>query len=75
VLTAVFGTVVGVLVGVALAAAMPRVFADEGLDVLAVPAASLATMLVLAAVVGVVAAVWPAVRAARLPVLDAVSYE
>ncbi len=75
VLTAVFGTVVGVLVGVGLAAAMPRVFADEGLSVLAVPAASLGVMVGLAAVVGVLAALWPAVRAARLPVLDAVSYE
>jgi putative ABC transport system permease protein len=25
--------------------------------------------------VGVLAAVWPAIRAARLPVLDAISYE
>jgi putative ABC transport system permease protein len=32
-------------------------------------------MLVLAVVVGVLAAVWPAIRAARLPVLDAISYE
>jgi len=75
VLTAVFGTVVGVGVGVGLAAAMPRVFADEGLSVLAVPVASLGAMVGLAAAVGVLAALWPAVRAARLPVLDAVSYE
>jgi putative ABC transport system permease protein len=32
-------------------------------------------MLVLAAAVGVLAAVWPATRAARLPVLDAVAYD
>ena len=36
---------------------------------------SLLGMLVLAVVVGVLAAVWPAVRASRLRVLDAVSYE
>jgi putative ABC transport system permease protein len=75
VLTAVFGTALGLLVGVGLAAAMPSVFADEGLSVLAVPWASLGLMLALAVGVGVLAAVWPAVRAARLPVLDAVSYE
>jgi len=51
------------------------VFADVGLRTLAVPWTSLALMLALAVVVGVVAALWPAVRAARLPVLDAVSTE
>mgnify|MGYP000851323579 CR=1 FL=1 len=75
VLVAVFGTALGVAVGVALASAMPSVFAEEGLSVLSVPASSLAAMLGLAVVVGVLAALWPATRAARLPVLDAVSYE
>ncbi|GEL99567.1 ABC transporter permease [Cellulomonas terrae] len=75
VLTAVFGTTVGLVMGVALAATLPTVFSDVGLRTLAVPWASLALMLALAVVVGVVAALWPAVRAARLPVLDAVSTE
>lgn len=75
VLTAVFGTLVGVVVGVGLAAAMPSVFASEGLTELSVPVASLAAMLGLAVVVGVLAALWPATRAARLPVLDAVRQE
>jgi len=73
VLTAVFGTVVGVVVGVAVAAVMPTVFTDVGLTTLAIPWAQLAAMLVLAAVVGVLAALWPASRAARLQVLDAVA--
>jgi putative ABC transport system permease protein len=75
VLTAVFGTTVGLVLGVALAATLPTVFADVGLRTLAIPWGSLALMLALAVVVGVVAALWPAVRAARLPVLDAVSTE
>lgn len=75
VLTAVCGTVIGLATGVALAAAMPRIFHDDGLSQLAVPAGSLAGMLALAVVVGVAAAVWPATRAARMPVLDAVSAE
>lgn len=75
VLTAVFGTTVGLVMGVALAATLPTVFADVGLRTLAVPWGSLALMLALAVVVGVVAALWPGVRAARLPVLDAVSTE
>jgi putative ABC transport system permease protein len=75
VLTAVFGTVVGLVVGVALASALPRVYADDGLSSLVIPWGNLVGMLVLAVVVGVLAALWPAGRAARLKVLDAVSYE
>jgi len=73
VLTAVFGTVIGVVLGVAVAAVLPTVFAGMGLTTLAVPWAQLAAMVALAAVVGVLAASWPASRAARLPVLDAVA--
>ncbi len=75
VLTAVFGTVVGLVVGVALASALPRVYADDGLSSLVIPWGSLLGMLALAVVVGVLAALWPAGRAARMKVLDAVSYE
>jgi len=73
VLTALFGTLVGVGVGVAVAAVLPTVFAGSGLTTLAIPWAQLAGMLVLAAVVGVLAGLWPATRAARLPVLDAIT--
>jgi putative ABC transport system permease protein len=61
------------LVGVAVAAVLPTVFAGSGLTMLAIPWAQLAGMLVLAAVVGVLAGLWPAMRAARLPVLDAIT--
>ncbi|OJX93828.1 MAG: lysophospholipase [Micrococcales bacterium 73-15] len=75
VLTAVFGTAVGLVIGVGLAATLPTIYADQGLSELAIGWANLALMLLVAVVVGVLAAVWPAVRASRLKVLDAVSYE
>ncbi|MCL3860291.1 ABC transporter permease [Actinotalea sp. K2] len=75
VLTAVFGTVLGVVVGAGLASTLPTVFADEGLSVLVVPWTQLGVFLGLAVLVGGVAAVWPAIRAARMDVLEAVSYE
>ena len=75
VLTALFGTVVGVLVGVGLAAAMPTVFADVGLTTLVIPWATVGWVLALAAVAGMLAAVWPGVRAARLPVLESVTMD
>ena len=75
VLTAVCGTVIGLAVGIGLASALPRLYADQGLSQPSIPGSSLTGMLGLAVAVGVVAAVWPAVRAARLPVLDAVAQE
>jgi putative ABC transport system permease protein len=75
VLTALFGTIIGLALGVAVAAALPTVFASAGLTVLAIPWTTLAEMLALAVAVGVLAALWPALRAARLPVLEAITSE
>ncbi|WP_127125916.1 ABC transporter permease [Georgenia sp. SYP-B2076] len=75
VLTAVFGTLLGVAVGVSLASALPTVFADQGLTELAIPWDLLGVMVLLSGVVGVVAALLPAWRATSLPVLDAVAQE
>lgn len=75
VLTAVFGTVLGIGVGAGLAATMPSVFRDEGFTALVVPWGPLAVLLGLAVVVGVLAAAWPAIRAARMDVLEAIAYE
>lgn len=75
VLTALAGTTIGIVAGVALASAGQRLLADQGFDRLAVPWPNLAVMFVLAIVLGAVAALWPGIRAARLKVLDAISYE
>ncbi len=75
ILIAVFGAVGGLAVGVGVAAALPTVFEADGFDQLAVPWLQLGTMVGIAAVVGLVAALWPAIRASRLPVLDALAYE
>ena len=48
---------------------------DEGLNTFAIPVQSLAVVVVLAALAGVVAAILPARRAARLDVLRAVVTE
>ncbi|MGZ4332949.1 MAG: FtsX-like permease family protein [Gaiellaceae bacterium] len=64
----------GLPVGIALAALATRGLHGYGL-VLSVPIPSLVTFVVLALVVGVLAAVLPARRAGRLNVLAALSYE
>ena len=75
VLTAVFGTVLGLAIGVGISAVFPRVMQDMGLRYLAIPWVSLVVMLVLAVVVGAFAALWPAGRASRLKVLDAIAHQ
>ncbi|WP_251152410.1 FtsX-like permease family protein [Cellulosimicrobium sp. Marseille-Q4280] len=75
VLTAVYGTVLGVATGIGIGAALPGVLADEGLSTLAIPWGQVLAILGTAVVIGLVASVWPAIRAARLPVLDAVTVD
>jgi putative ABC transport system permease protein len=72
---ALLGAVLGIVLGVVFGVALQSALSDEGLEVLAVPWARLAAFLVLAALVGVLAAVWPARRAARLDVLRAITTE
>ncbi len=72
---ALLGAVLGVVLGLAFALALQRSLADDGIDVLAVPAGQLTLFVVLAGVVGVLAAVWPGRRAARLDVLRAIGTE
>ena len=71
VIVAVLGAVLGVLMGIALGVALQRAIADQGVDVLDIPWVRLGVFVVLAAGVGVLAAVIPARRAAKLDVLEA----
>ncbi len=71
----VYGALLGLVIGVLFGAALQRSLADQGISVLGVPWAVLAIVLVASVVVGVLAAVWPARRAARLDVLGAISTE
>ncbi|WP_166350517.1 ABC transporter permease [Phytoactinopolyspora limicola] len=72
---AVLGAVLGIGLGLGFGISLQRALADEGLASLDVPISQLVVFLVLAAVVGILAAVWPARRAARLNVLRAITTE
>jgi putative ABC transport system permease protein len=67
------GAVLGVGLGLAFGVALQRSSADSGVEVLSVPVAQLVIFVALAALIGVLAAVWPARRAARLDVLRAIT--
>ncbi len=72
---AVLGAALGVGLGVLFGVALQRSLASDGIDVLSIPGAQLAGFVVLAAVVGLLAALWPGRRAARLDILRAVTTE
>ncbi|MGZ6792141.1 MAG: hypothetical protein ACXVFV_04245, partial [Mycobacteriales bacterium] len=69
------GTLLGLLIGVFLGWALVRALRDQGIDVFRLPLGQLAAVVLLGAVAGVLAAVLPSRRAARLQVLRAILTE
>jgi len=74
IITALLGALTGMAAGLGLAAIVTSVFADAGLSFV-VPAGTLVAFAVVAVVAGVLAAVAPARRAAKLDPLTALAYE
>ena len=74
VVTALLGATLGIAVGLFLAVLVTAALSSEGL-VFSLPIGSLAVFLAIAVIAGVVAAVAPARRAARLAPLTALAYE
>jgi len=72
---AVFGAILGMVLGLALGSALVLSLADLGFDGVTVPWGWLAIYTLLAAIAGVVAAIWPAWRASRLDILKAIATE
>lgn len=72
---AVLGAVLGVVMGILFGVALQRAVQDSGITDLAIPWLRLAIFVLVSAAVGVLAAVLPARRAARLNVLSAITTE
>jgi putative ABC transport system permease protein len=73
VIIALFGSLLGLAIGVFLGWALVRALASEGFGTLVLPGPALLVIVVLGAVAGVVAAVVPARRAGRIDVLQALA--
>jgi putative ABC transport system permease protein len=71
VLIAGFGTLLGLVIGTGFGWAVVRALESEGITNLVIPASQLAVVAALAAATGVAPRSFPARRAARLDVLDA----
>ena len=74
VITALIGAILGMALGIVFAVLIAQPLKDEGFT-LSFPIVSLAVLLVLAALAGVLAAILPARRASRLDVLQSLQYE
>jgi putative ABC transport system permease protein len=72
-LIAVFGAVLGVALGLGYGTLFARTLRSQGLEQLSVPWGQAVLLLGLAAVVGVLAALWPGLRAARTRPLAAIA--
>ena len=73
VIVSVFGALLGIGVGSVFGIAFQRALADQGIDQLSFPAGRLVVFVVVAGLAGVLAALLPARRAARLDVLRAIA--
>jgi putative ABC transport system permease protein len=74
IITALIGAALGLPLGIALAALVTQALSDMGIA-FAIPGAALAVFALTAILAGVLAAIFPARRASRLNVLDALHYE
>jgi putative ABC transport system permease protein len=75
VIISLFGTALGLAVGLLGGWGMVRALADEGFNVFQIPFRTLVVVTLIAGLAGMAAAVFPARRASRLNVLDAIQTE
>ena len=74
VITAMIGAVLGVALGAIFAVLVTIPLKDQGFTI-SIPVGQLVVLLIVGAIFGVLAAIWPARRAAKLDVLQALAYE
>jgi putative ABC transport system permease protein len=74
VITGLIGAALGIPLGLALAALVTKALSEYDVQ-FSVPTGTLVVFTIVAVTAGVVSAVWPARRAARLNVLKALRYE
>lgn len=73
VLVTVMGSILGVALGLIFGVVLQRANADDGIGTLDVPWMQLLLFIVIAALFGLLAAIAPARRASKLPVLDSIA--
>ncbi len=75
VIVSTLGGLLGIGIGIVIGAAVRRSLAEDGLEVFALPAVTIAVVFAAAIAIGVLGAVLPARRAARLDILRSIGAE
>jgi putative ABC transport system permease protein len=75
VIVSLLGAALGIAIGILFGWAMQLALSDLGVSTFAVPWGLLVVFAVVAAILGLLASIAPAVRASRIKVLDAIAYE
>jgi putative ABC transport system permease protein len=75
VILAIFGAIIGIIIGTGMGVALVSSLRNQGITDTVVPFSRLVIFLIIAAVLGLLAASWPARRAAKLDVLAAIAAE
>jgi putative ABC transport system permease protein len=73
VILAIFGAIIGIVIGTGMGIALVASLKQQGITDTVVPGTDLVVFFVLSAVLGLVAASWPARRAAKLDILAAIA--
>jgi putative ABC transport system permease protein len=75
IIVAIIGAILGVVVGLFFGLVVTASLGSQGIDVLSIPAVQIVGLVVFGALAGLLAAIFPARRAAKLRILDAIAYE
>lgn len=75
VIVSVFGAILGIVLGTIFGIAAVIAIPDTFIDTVAIPWGGLVVYVIIAAIAGILAAIGPSRRAARMNVLDAISHE
>ncbi len=75
IIVAIIGALLGIVVGLVFGAAVTSALGDQGITELSIPLVQIIGLVVFGALVGVVASIAPSRKAAKLNVLEAISYE
>jgi putative ABC transport system permease protein len=73
VILAIFGAIIGIIIGTGMGIALVSALKNQGITETVVPYSNLVIFLIIAALLGLVAASWPARRAAKLDILSAIA--
>jgi putative ABC transport system permease protein len=74
-IVAIIGAVLGIIVGLFFGITVTSALAAQGIDVLSIPVVQIALLVIFGAIAGLVAAILPARRAAKMNILEAIAYE